>query len=88
MDAGALAPATVRSSAQRAQQLADVALAVYEAGGKAIHLPLDMNHPLVVVLQSAISYDAKGDLKVDFDCCWWAWHMGFVNLCSFGFNLL
>ena len=53
-----------RTASQRAQQLADVALAVYEAGGRAIHLPLDLSHPLVVVLRAALGFDAKGDLKV------------------------
>jgi cohesin loading factor subunit SCC2 len=53
-----------RSAAQRAQQLAEVALAVYEAGGRAIHLPLDLSHPLVAVLRAALGFDAKGDLKV------------------------
>ncbi len=62
--AGVVGAQVERSAAQRAQQLADVALAVYEAGGRAIHLPLDMSHPLVVVLRSALGFDAKGDLQV------------------------
>ena len=53
-----------RSPAERAQQLADVALAVYEAGGRAIHLPLDQQHPLVAVLRAALGVGARGDLKV------------------------
>jgi hypothetical protein len=53
-----------RSAAERAQQLADVALAVYEAGGRAIHLPLDQGHPLVAVLRAALGVGARGDLKV------------------------
>lgn len=53
-----------RSAAERAQQLADVALAVYEAGGRSIHLPLDQGHPLVSVLCAALSVGTRGDLKV------------------------
>jgi hypothetical protein len=53
-----------RSAAQRAQQLADVAAAVYEAGGRAIHLPLEQAHPLVAVLRAALGAGARGDLKV------------------------
>jgi hypothetical protein len=53
-----------RSAALRARQLADVALAVYEAGGRAIHLPLEPAHPLVAVLRAALGVGARGDLKV------------------------
>lgn len=53
-----------RSATERAQQLADVALAVYEAGGRAIHLPLDPGHPLVAVMRAALGVGARGDLKV------------------------
>lgn len=41
-----------------------MALAVYEAGGRAIHLPLDQAHPLVAVLRAALGVGARGDLKV------------------------
>ena len=52
-----------RTASARAQQLAEVAAAVYEAGGKGIHLPLDLSHPLVAVLRAALGWNAKGDLK-------------------------
>ena len=52
-----------RSASERAQQLAEVAVAVYEAGGRSIHLPLDPAHPLVSVLRAALGWNAKGDLK-------------------------
>ncbi|PSC68988.1 nipped-B B isoform X2 [Micractinium conductrix] len=55
-----------RSAAERAEQLADVALAVYEAGGRAIHLPLDQAHPLVAVLRAALGVGARGDLKKEW----------------------
>ena len=42
-----------RSAAARAAQLAAVAAAAYEAGGPAIHLPLDASHALIVVMQKA-----------------------------------
>lgn len=42
-------------AAQRAAELAQVALAVYEVGGKAIHVPLLGDHPLVSVLAAAIA---------------------------------
>lgn len=58
-----------RSAADRAQQLADVALAVYEAGGRGIHLPLDQAHPLVAVLRAALGVGARGDLKVGLHVC-------------------
>ncbi len=41
-----------------------MALAVYEAGGRAIHLPLEQEHPLVAVLRAALGVGARGDLKV------------------------
>lgn len=46
MYAGAGA-STQYTPAMRAQQLADVALAVYEKGGPGIHVPLDSSHALV-----------------------------------------
>lgn len=42
--------------AARATQLADVALALYEAGGAAIRLPLPRQHPLVHVLGQALQH--------------------------------
>ena len=58
------APSTSREG--RASQLADVALAAYEAGGAAIHLPMDTQSPLVGVLRAAIGWEARGDLKVEW----------------------
>ena len=52
-----------RSAEERAEQLADVAMAVYEAGGKNIHLPLDSTHPMVTVLKAAMHWGSKGDMK-------------------------
>lgn len=63
VDGEAVAPVE-RSAADRAQQLADVALAVYEASGRGIHLPLDQTHPLVAVLRAALGVGVRGDLKV------------------------
>jgi cohesin loading factor subunit SCC2 len=51
-----------RRASDRAEQLANIALSVYEAGGRGIHLPLDSTHPLVTVLRSALSWGSKGDL--------------------------
>lgn len=45
--------------AASAQQLADVALAVYEAGGPGIHLPLDGAHALVAVLRRALEREGR-----------------------------
>lgn len=42
----------------RAQQLAEVAVAVYEAGCSAIHLPLEASNPLLAILKQAL--DRKG----------------------------
>ena len=42
-------------AAQRAEELARAALAVYEAGGRAIHVPLAGDHPLVAVIASALA---------------------------------
>lgn len=42
----------------RAQQLAEVAVAVYEAGCSAIHLPLEASNPLLAILRQAL--DQKG----------------------------
>lgn len=55
-----------RTLAERAAQLADVAEAAYEAGGTAIHLPMDSQTPLVGVLRAALGWDAKGDLRVEW----------------------
>lgn len=55
-----------RTPAQRAQQLADVALACYDAGGSAIHLPLDSQHSLVGVLRAALGWGARGDLHTEW----------------------
>ncbi|WIA08603.1 hypothetical protein OEZ85_008032 [Tetradesmus obliquus] len=44
----------VRTAAVRARELADVSLKVYEAGGKAIHVPLPADHPLVVILKEVL----------------------------------
>lgn len=54
-----LAGGQTLSAAARAQQLADVALVVYEAGGSSIHLPLDTSHALVAVLKKALEREAK-----------------------------
>lgn len=43
----------------RAQQLAEVALAVYEAGCSAIHLPLEPSNPLLAILKQAV--EREGD---------------------------
>ncbi len=51
----------------RVQQLADVALRVYEAGGKAIHLPLEPSHPLVAVLRSALGRGERRDTRAERD---------------------
>ena len=50
---------TQHAPAVRAQQLADVALAVYERGGSGIHVPLDSSHALVAVLKAALEREAK-----------------------------
>lgn len=50
---------TQYAPAVRAQQLADVALAVYEKGGLGIHVPLDSSHALVAVLKTALEREAK-----------------------------
>ena len=42
------------SPQSRAQQLAEVAVAVYEAGGSAIHLPLESSNPLLAILKQAL----------------------------------
>lgn len=44
----------MRTAAVRARELADVSLKVYEAGGKAIHVPLSADHPLVVILKEVL----------------------------------
>ncbi|CAD7704601.1 unnamed protein product [Ostreobium quekettii] len=41
----------------RAQQVADVSLAVYNSSGPRIHLPLTQQHPLIVVLNGALGSD-------------------------------
>ncbi len=55
-DSGA---STQSMPAVRAQQLADVAQAVYERGGPGIHVPLDSSHALVAVLKAALEREAK-----------------------------
>lgn len=56
-------PGSQKSSAPgpaaRAQQLADVSLFVYEAGGSTIHLPLEPSHALVAVLKKALEREGK-----------------------------
>jgi hypothetical protein len=42
------------SATERAAQLAEVAVAVYDKGGTAIRLPLDGDHPLVAVMAAAV----------------------------------
>ncbi|DBB01136.1 TPA: hypothetical protein ACH3X1_001027 [Trebouxia sp. C0004] len=42
------------SPQSRAQQLAEVAVAVYEAGCSAIHLPLESSNPLLAILKQAL----------------------------------
>lgn len=50
---------------ERAEQLAQVAQAMYLAGGPAIHLPFEMNHPLIMVLRKALQRETKaGSNKV------------------------
>ena len=56
-DAGSAAERPAPAAA--AQQLADVAAAVYEAGGPGIHLPLDGQHALVAVLRKALEREGK-----------------------------
>ena len=41
----------------RAQQLAEVAVAVYEAGGSAIHLPLESSNPLLAIVKQALAQE-------------------------------
>ena len=55
-----------RPPRERAAQLAGVAAAVYEAGGRGIHLPLEPSHPLVSVLRAALGVGARGDLKKEW----------------------
>lgn len=44
----------------RAQQLAEVALAVYEAGGcLVIHLPLEPSNPLLAILKQAMEREGS-----------------------------
>ena len=38
----------------RARQLAEVSAANYDAGGAAIHIPLELAHPLVAILRKAL----------------------------------
>jgi hypothetical protein len=54
--------AAANSPAQCAAELSRVSLAVYEAGGKAIHVPLPNDHPLVSVIAAAL---ASGGSKED-----------------------
>ena len=44
----------------RAQQLAEVALAVYEAGGcSVIHLPLEPSNPLLAILKQSVQQEGN-----------------------------
>ena len=45
------------SAQSRAQQLAAVAVAVYEAAGSGIHLPLEASNPLLTILKQALDKD-------------------------------
>jgi len=58
LTAGASA-STQYTPAVKAQQLADVALAVYERGGSGIHVPLDSTYALVAVLNASLEREAK-----------------------------
>jgi hypothetical protein len=44
----------VRTPAVRAAELAAVSLRLYEAGGKAIHVPLPPDHGLIVILREVL----------------------------------
>jgi predicted nicotinamide N-methyase len=48
---------------QRAQDLADVALRVYDSGAKAVRVPLASNHPLVVVIRECLSSGSGSSAK-------------------------
>ena len=48
-----------RSAGQRAKELAEVCLMVYEKGGKGIHVPLAPEHPLVVVMKESLAVSAN-----------------------------
>lgn len=52
-----------RTPQARAEQLADVALAVYETGGRGVHVPLDKADPLIVVLRLALSQGHRCDAE-------------------------
>lgn len=54
------ASSTTRTADIRARELADVALKAYEAGGKAIHVPLAQDYPLVVILKEALGTGSVG----------------------------
>ena len=49
-------PGQSLSPQARAQQLAEVAVAVYEAGCSAIHLPLEPSNPLLAILKQALEH--------------------------------
>lgn len=44
----------MRTPAVRAAELAAVSLRLYEAGGKAIHVPLPPDHGLIVILREVL----------------------------------
>eukprot|EP00878_Enallax_costatus_P029041 GHUV01031424.1.p1 GENE.GHUV01031424.1~~GHUV01031424.1.p1 ORF type:complete len:191 (+),score=64.86 GHUV01031424.1:437-1009(+) len=45
---------STRTAEIRARELADVALKAYDAGGRAIHVPLGSDYPLVVILKEVL----------------------------------
>lgn len=47
------------TASSRAQQLAEVAVEVYEAGGEAIHLPLEPSNPLLAILKQALEREGS-----------------------------
>lgn len=51
---------SARTADIRARELADVALKAYEAGGKALHVPLGSDHPLVVILKEVLGTGSSG----------------------------
>ena len=51
------------SAQSRAQQLAAVAVAVYEAAGSGIHLPLEASNPLLAILKQALDKE-EGERSV------------------------
>lgn len=53
-EVAAASSAAVRTPAVRAAELAAVSLRLYEAGGKAIHVPLPPDHGLIVILREVL----------------------------------